>query len=388
MKMKKVFLMLGIVLLAIPMAGCWNYREIDSLAIVSGFAIDQKSSGAGYHLTFETLDESGGSNGGNGQTSIRSKVIETDGKTIFGAVRNALKRSDKKLYFGDCKVVVISPLLAKKSIIPLINWINRDSEPRLTLDIFVSKGEKASDVIDKKSPTNPIASYALDDMLRDDSKTLSKTPYVQLYKLNDMLYGQGESLILPVLNVEQNQSSTVSVIDGTAVFKKEKFLGFLDSDESEYLLFVKNQISGGLLTVNEHSTAPNVALEIKHNETKISPVLTGTRPRLMVNIRTEVDLGELETFTDYDTESGIRKLENDASRLLDDRINQLILKVKNEYNSDIFGFGASIYRENPVYWNKIKKDWDKIFRSLDIEVHADVRIKNTAKIKSGIEVGD
>lgn len=76
--------------------------------MVAGFSIDKGETGSGYHMTFEVLDESGGGgNGGSGSPSaLRSTLIESDGDTIFDAVRNALKKSDKKLYFGECKAVI------------------------------------------------------------------------------------------------------------------------------------------------------------------------------------------------------------------------------------------------------------------------------------------
>jgi hypothetical protein len=93
MKLKKTLVMILLLSITIFMTGCWNSRELETLAIVAGFAIDKGSNGSGYHLTFETLDESGagGGSGGGGQTSIQSQIIESDGNTLFDADRNALK---------------------------------------------------------------------------------------------------------------------------------------------------------------------------------------------------------------------------------------------------------------------------------------------------------
>lgn len=141
------------------MNGCWNYREIETLALVAGAAMD-KGTNNNYHLTLEVLNESGsvGGGGGNGGQGVTSTLIESDGKTIFDAVRNAVRISDKKLYWGSCKVMIISQELAREGIAPLLDFLIRDSEPRLTIDLFVSKEATAKDIIKQKSPVNPITS--------------------------------------------------------------------------------------------------------------------------------------------------------------------------------------------------------------------------------------
>ena len=35
---------------------CWNYREVDRITIVTGFAIDKKDDQGNYLLTFEVID--------------------------------------------------------------------------------------------------------------------------------------------------------------------------------------------------------------------------------------------------------------------------------------------------------------------------------------------
>lgn len=392
MKVKKAIAVILLVFIAVSMTGCWNYRELENLAIVSGFAVDKGTNGAKYHLTIETIDTSGsgGGNsggGGGGQSAISSEIIETDGDTIFDAVRNTLTVSDKKLYWGDCKVAIISSQLAAEGIAPLLDFINRDSEPRLTIDLFVSKENTAADVIVQKSPTNPITSYAIDKIAEDDSDYLSKVPYMQLYKVNDVLGSDGESLFLPALILD-HENKNAPEADGTAVFKKDKLIGFLTGDESKYLLFVKGQVKGGLFLVAEGGTVPNITLEIKKCQTTTSADLTGKTPKIKINVQIEAALGEMETSADYDTESGIKKVEGDAEKTLDGNVKHLISEVQNKYDSDIFGFGDSIRQDDPYYWNGIKPEWNSLFKSLDVEVSADVMIKNTALTKSNVKVGD
>lgn len=388
MKRKQIMAIACALAIVFTTTGCWNYRELETLDLVTGFSIDKGANGTGYHMAFEVLDESGGgSSSGGGQSGIRTKLIESDGSTVFDAVRNALLETDKKLYFGDCKAAIFSRQLAKEGIAPLLDWINRDSEPRLTEDLFISEEATAEDVLKQKSPVNPVTAYALDKIVAGNPGYISKAPYLQLYKVDDVLEGQGKSLVLPALAVGTTQNGAPPELAGTAVFKKDKLLGFLGSDESKDLLFLQNQVGGGLLLVSEGSAAPDITLEIKKSETRVTVLSKGPNPRIGVSVKMEAALGEMETAADFNSESGVAKLERDAGRTLEDNMHALIAKVQSEYDSDIFGFGSAIYQDDPYYWNEISPHWDGLFKNLPVEISAAVEIKNTALMQSGVKAG-
>src|SRR4051812_9098565 len=97
------------------LSGCWNYREIESLAIVSGVAIDKGNTEGNYHVTFELVSFKGGGR----ETKIESKRIEAEGNTLFDAGRNAIKISAKKLFWSHAGVAIISQDIARESIIEI-----------------------------------------------------------------------------------------------------------------------------------------------------------------------------------------------------------------------------------------------------------------------------
>ncbi len=158
-KKKRMLLFALPVFCVVFLSGCWNYRELNTMTIVAGIAIDRVADNKGYHLTFEVLDIAEAS--GEKSTSVSSLLIETDGLTIFDACRNALQRSDSKLYFGACKTVIISEDLAREGITPLLDWFRRDAEARSTMDVYISSEETAADILKHKAITNNIVSYSI-----------------------------------------------------------------------------------------------------------------------------------------------------------------------------------------------------------------------------------
>jgi spore germination protein KC len=84
---KKYILILLIISSILLLSGCWNYREIERLAIVSGLAVDKDENSGEYLLTTEIVDVKETM----GKTTLTSKKIDSKGKTILDAIRNMIK---------------------------------------------------------------------------------------------------------------------------------------------------------------------------------------------------------------------------------------------------------------------------------------------------------
>lgn len=380
MKVIKSCCILLLIMVMLCFTGCWNYRELDGLTMVSGFAIDKGEQGHKYHLTFELLNLA--------ENKAAAEQLESDGDTIFDAVRNAIEKTQKKLFFSDCNIIVINQDIASEGIAPLLDWITRDTELRLTIKPIISKEKTAGEILRPKPVTDTLQSFEISKALQLSSVHLSKSPKVELYEAVDMLGGDDTSLILPAIKVTESNRGKTTELDGTAVFKKDKLVGYLDSDESKFLLFLKNQISDSLFLTNLDSKDKNVALEIISSQTKVTPVILNGSVMMNIKIETQAAFAEDQTAKDYLTEDGIKEVEKSADATMQAGVSDLIKKVQKEYKSDIFGFGASISRSMPDWWKKNKSSWDKSFPSLKYTISVDMKITNTATAKTIVKVGD
>jgi spore germination protein KC len=132
MKKAKLLLIAALISSLLLLTGCWNYKEIESFYIVAGAAID-RSADNGYHVTFDVVDTTSGTKG----PTFRSRFIESEGMTIFDAIRNAVQISDRKLYLGNIKVILISRQIASQGIAPVLDQMMRNEESRLTVGVAV-----------------------------------------------------------------------------------------------------------------------------------------------------------------------------------------------------------------------------------------------------------
>ncbi len=378
MKPGKIITVFLLIISMVTMTGCWNYHELDQMAMVAGVAVDRGTNGYRYHLTIEYLDTS--------SSAIKSKLMETDGNSIFDAIQNATSISERVLYFADCKLIIISQDLASEGIAPLLDWALRDPEPRITIIPVIAQTKTAGEILHHKSVSGDMKSIEIWRSISENRDTLSETPDTKLYQTVDKLANPAISLILPSITGIQMQNEMVCKLGGAAIFKKDKFIGFLKPEETKMLLFVKNKVKGGQLTFSPLNDGQTITLEIKSSKTKITPSIENSKASMKVDIEVRVALTEDETRNSYVNTEGLKKAESSAAKYLESGIAKVIETTQTEYDSDVFGFGLTLFQNDPSYWNQHSKTWDKEFKNLKPTINANVTIESTATTKDKIEV--
>ena len=136
-KMNKHLIFLIIISLCILLSGCWNYRELNTIHIASGLAIDKSDESGLYDISVEVVNIKDTDMDPN----IESQIIESQGEAVFDAIRNMIRISSKKLYFGHATSLIISEDMAREGILPALEWLARDQEPRLGIEVFISRSK-------------------------------------------------------------------------------------------------------------------------------------------------------------------------------------------------------------------------------------------------------
>jgi spore germination protein KC len=369
---------------SILLSGCGNYRELDRLTIIAGMAIDKNEQGK-YMITVEVVNVSGGK-----ETKIQSKLIEIYGDTIVDTTRNLVNIVSPKPFWGQMQIVIISQEVAQEGIIDILDTMNRNRETRTTIDLLVSKEKTAKEILESQILTAEIRSYEIKRMLDEQMIYLSKTYKAKIYEFVNALSGEGISPVLPAVQITQNQGERIAELSGSAVFDKDKLIGFLDSNESKSLLFIRNKIKSGVLVLKEPrgSGHANLTLVIKDNKTKVKPVYSNEKVSIDIHIKTIVDLREYGVIEKMLDEKKILALEHKAEEKLKGNIENFIRKVQEDYNVDVFGFGSIIYQDMPWLWKEIKPDWNNVFGNLDVNVSVNIETRNTGLLSEPIKVGD
>lgn len=382
MKLIKIFFLTCILLpFSFILVGCWNYRELEDMNIVVGAAID-KGIYKEYMITLEILEPSIGE-----ETPTTSRLISSEGDSIFDAVRNAISISGQKLYWSHNKVLILSKEIAQKGVIGILDWFHRDAETRSDVYILISKENSAKEILEKKEKEDQVTSFNLLDILVNQ-KNLAKAPDVQIWKLTDDIINDGIMAIAPTIELTISDDNLCPKVAGTAIFKNDKLVGFLDENETHYLLFLRDKIKGGILDLNPEgkNEPPTITLEIFDSKTKIQPVTKGNEIEMNVNINTLGSIAAIKNTKNYLANEEI--LEKVTSSSIKENCEKLISRVQSEYGTDIFGFGAKTRIRYPTLWKEIGGNWENIFQNLKVNITVKAEIKNSAMTTKPLEIGD
>lgn len=384
MKYRNVFLLTFILLMfSFLLLGCWNYREVEDMNIVAGVAID-KGLHKEYMVSIEVIESSASK-----ESPTTSRIIISEGNSVFDAVRNAIVVSGKKLYWSHNKILILSKEVAMEGIVEILDWFHRDSETRSDVYILVSKENSAKEILEKKEKEDQVTSFNLQDILVNQ-KALSKAPDVQIWKITSDIIAEGIMAIAPSIELAKSTNNTCPEILGTALFKKDKLIGFLDECDTKYLLFLRNKIEGGLLNLNPENKkdTPTVTLEIFDSKTKIKPIKKDNEVEINVFIDTHAALAAIKGTKNYITDTELKKLEGEASDMIKANCAKLIKVMQSEYSADIFGFGAKTREKEPKLWRIIGNNWENVFEDSKVNINVRVEIKNTAMTSKPIKIGD
>ena len=431
--LKKLLIIFLAGLLVLPISGCWNRRELNNIGILGALGIDVE--GDKVIVTAEIIRPK--AYGGGGGANKEAFVMEqTEGESLFEALRNTTEKFDRKLFLADCKILIISEAAAKKGLVDSFEFWIRDHESRLYDYVFVVKGAKPSEVMGKAEGIEDIPSIYLSSLAKAQ-KANSKSITIELLDLIKQYYSIGQQPTCGVLqlteikqddgegknagteerknqdkdsqaesskskestskstNENDNKSEVITDIqnevskkseildEGAAVFLRNKLVGFLNGTETRALNFVTNKVASGTIVSKTSDGAQVVEILNTKCKKKVSMHEDG---KFTVNLSVKItgSLGE-QTGKDVKvkdlTEIDLQKVQQESSEVVKKEIEAVIARTQKEYKSDIFGFGLEVHKKYPEEWKAIQDNWNQIFSETEVKVQVETNIVETGLLR-------
>ncbi len=368
-----------LVFLTVSLAGCWNYRGLNEMAMVMGMTIDHNEETGMFRITFEIADLASSSK----ESGIKSRLVDAEGTTIFDAARAAKRKLVDKLYFAHMEVVVIGENMARDfGILPVVDWFMRDAEVRETTLVLIAKGTDAHSLMHTEGIDQSILSPELQGIIEDDNAITSSTVNMRLFEVYNVLNCTGVALTLPAFSIVDNDGKPTVEADGAAIFNGDRLAGFLSDEETKYFLFAAGRAQGGILTVSASgSDIDDTSLEISETMSDTSYEYKDGVLTMFIDTHTSVFFAETMCLIDVMDEKQINDLEKRAADRVSSGITTMLAKEQALYGDDILGFGATIHRKDPKLWHTLKESWALLYPNTRVVVTSVVEIVNTAMIK-------
>jgi spore germination protein KC len=372
--------------LCVPLTGCWNRREIETLSFVLAAGIDPI--GDSYLLSTQVANTEAMAK--NAPAKLPNFfVFTTRGKTIFDAIRNATHESPSKLFWSHTKVLVLGENMAQKGIKPVLEFFARDAEERRNFLIVISH-QKANEIISADVKTKNLPAIGLMNVLEGNYKSTSETVHVNL---NDLLRGfhGSASLLVPAVKIVKNEEGKQRYyVSGAAVLKEDKFVSYLTPVETRGVLWTKGKVRSGIvvtpcLNTSGKKAKNRISFEIYKSSAKMDAEKTNGKFSISLKVKESGNLAEAACVKNEVDPNMISKLENSLAKEIEKEINKALMKSR-KLNTDVFGFGDQIHRDFPEDWKKIKDQWDKIYSTIPVKIHVDCHITGNALLQySGVK---
>jgi len=369
------------------LGGCWSRKEIAEVAVVLGTGVDWTADGR-IRLTVQiarpTAFVGGGEAMGAGGEAPASWVVSAEGRTIEEAERYLAMKVPRDIYWGHSVILVFGEEMARKGTGIARNFFQRDRQVRETMWMMVAKGE-AKDFLETYSALAKTSAQAAGFLTR------MKTTYaVQVRQYAEMLASKGieptvtavqvkEAGVTPGLNQETKSPPYKQVqLDGAAVFKEDKLIGWLDVYETRGLLWLKGEITKGVVTVpSPGERDKQVSIVIRRGKTQVVPVYDGGHLRFDVKVKVEGEMVEQQSRENLAKPEKTRALESEMAADVKRRAAVALEKAQWEYGVDIFGFGDAFHRRYKKEWRKLKDRWDREFARAEVAIAVEAHIRET-----------
>ena len=383
-------------LLIIPLifllTGCWNYRELNQLAITTGIAVDKENDN--YKITI-MIANSKKSSSSDGSITPSAAVYDGTGQTIYEAFKDTSLSVSKQIYLSHIDVLVLSEEVAKNNLTDVIDFLFRYPQTRNNFYLVLAKDKKASDILKVTTPLETFPSQNLAKNLEITDKLQGFTYTVNFTDFTKSLVSEGISPVLPSVtiigdteegnkeeNIKQNEPTTYLKLDMLGIFKNDSFVAWAKPDESKGINIINNRIY--ILGVVVDYLDEKIVTEITEMKTNFKV----QDNKVTININTVGSIQEVNAKVNLYDPKTIDEIKNVNVDKIKEYVNKAINLAKIN-KTDIFGFGNLVYKNYPDTWQKIKNKWNDVyFPKIKVNVDTDIQLVSTGSLENTIRKED
>lgn len=357
--MKKLLLSLITLLIIFLTSGCYNYKEINQMAITSSIGIDKDKTKNEYIVSAQIMNSKESEDSEDSQITVYSRK----GKTIHEALRDLTLKSPRRLYGNHLSKIVLSEEVASEGIQNILDIFNRVTEVRNEFVITIVKDDKASDVLKVLTSTETIPAEYVKLSLKSADNNSGLTYTTKLDEFVSLYLKKGIDPTVPVLKIDKKskKGKTVDnitttdpiskiVIDSLAVTNEGKFEAFLKKDEIIGYNYLRNQIQKMVIPVKcDDKNYASVSVQSNKTKSKIKKENNKYTVTFYINVNaiiTEYNCSKKLTKT-----KTLESLEKRSEKKIKSYIKKAINKQKNT-KGKFLGIERLIYLDYPKYKNE------------------------------------
>lgn len=335
--MKKILIIILTLLLC---TGCFDYKEINDLAIINAIGVDYENDE--YVITLEILNDQIDKD----SSKITSYTKVGHGKNLTSAIENAADKLSKQLIFNHIKLMILSKSIIEEKFENIIDLFLRNTYFRENFYVISTTKNKPETLLNHTTNEAPIASTAITDTLESIRYSSNTNVLKKFDEMVEEVITYGIDTCFSNITLKDNEF----IVDGMSIFNNYSYKSNLSNEYVKIYNLLIDNFDRPTYTINYDNLSFTTAI----NNGKINAeIKSGT-----INVTGNL----MGRIIDNDPKYNIRdpknleRIDNDFTNLLNKKIPEFI-KVLQDNNSDILGITRNYYKKTRTkdkdYWLKL-----------------------------------
>ncbi|MBD2872089.1 Ger(x)C family spore germination protein [Paenibacillus arenilitoris] len=375
-------------LLVMSASGCTDFIEPNQLAFVLGSAIDHAEDGTiemSYQIVIPSL-QGGPSKGESSGDSAPFFVMSAKGKDVFEATQKIQLKMSRRLLTSHRVLIAISEeFFNKNDASKLFDKLSRDPANNLRDIIIMIKGGSAKEFLMIKHPLEQLSSIAAGKEL--DINGLKGFSSREL--IIDSL-SRGIRPLMPIIQIEDKKlsgkkTSPIAALSGFAVLNDRlKVKGLLDNNEGSAAIWMQGKGTFQGVTMPWKNGQGTLSFRLTRLERKLRSAPGNDPGHIVLMVKAQAYLLENTTPLDMSEVKNMLEVQKHINEQIQKDL-QLTMDKIRQWGPDVFGIGEFLHRQYPYWWKSQKDDWDEKFKTIDVTVKANVRLRSTGTSGAPLE---
>ena len=400
----KISKVLILVFLTSMLSGCWDAIELNERLIITGLAFDPGEEPGVYHISFQGAVSSEIS-GGGGQGATPVFVFSGEGRTLQEVLSKMSQGVPKIISLSHVSVLIISDALAEQvGIGEFIDFVERDPKTRITMQVLIARETSAKNIL---TVTSPISSLTANNLVQKMNFTNRDYSHNFPSQIDDVIRGMvipggGPTISGAVIkankaaeneidngNMAESGSSKENVstvlvptfvsIDGVALFKGDKLVGWTEGNEGLGLSMIRNKAKGSAINITcpEDGTG-TIAINMNFSKSKVKGKIEDGRPSFSIDIKQKGVISEAGCPVILNSGDVIQTYEKTWNEKTKEIIHSTIEKAQKS-GTDVLEFGRVLEKDRSAQYKQWKEaeDWGEFFSRSKVEVNVQSIIIHT-----------
>jgi len=378
MKRRSLAALAALVLL--PLAGCWDARDVENTVYAMSVGMDYKD--GKYELYVQAYDfTTVAKTLGQAPPELSAVWVgHATGNTPISAFNYLYRTTQMRIFFGQVNSIILTENLLKKGAEDFLNSLRRYYEFRYTPWMFGTK-DSLKDVYEGSQFFNlsPLMSTIYQPM--EQYRQFSRIRPITFREFIASVEEPGNTLLLPSITMlkgywtgESQKTSKQPSLSGAFVLSGWEYKGWVRDLDVRGLRWMEPKTNRSPLILELRDKDSLVVYPSKP-KVKIRARMKNGEPYFTVRVRTAARVGNM---SEADTREEIERL---AEQKVAEEIRKAYEKGL-EMDADLLGLEEYLYRKRNRDWKRLRREGGLELRPESLEkVEVSVTAENAGKLK-------